>query len=105
MQQNLIFVSRTTPNSRNIFTDAETNIQKRVLPSFFDTPLSESAHQLSLLANWEGRLNIKETIDYEMKYAVSLTACVPLEKGDQANALLNQERIMHKQRAKYLNET
>ena len=93
----LSFVSRTTPNSRIIFTDAEANIQWHVLPSFFDSAVYQFA------ATREGGLNIKEPIDYEMEYAALLTACAPLE-DDGAKAHLSQECIKYDQRTACLNK-
>ena len=103
VQQKLYFGSRTTPNSRNIFTDAESNTQKHVLTSSFDFPVSQSEGRLYSLPNREGGRNIKEPIDYETEYAASLTSCAPVEDEDRANAHLTQERITHDQRTAGLN--
>ena len=73
----LYFMSRITATSRNIFTDAEANIQTHVLTPFFDSHVSQSARRLYSLATREGGLNIKAPIDYEAEYAASLTACAP----------------------------
>ena len=53
-QQKLNFVSRTTPNSRNIL-DSEANIQPHVLPSFFDSPVSQNARRLVFATNQGGQ--------------------------------------------------
>ena len=102
-QQKLICVSWTAPNSRNIFRDEEAKIQTHILPSFFDSPVSQSARRLYSLPTREGGLNIKEPIDYESQCAASLTACAPLEDEERANAHLTQERIMHDIRTARLN--
>ena len=93
VQQILNFASRATPNSRNSFTDADAIIQTQVLASFFDSPVSQIARRLCSLPNRENRLNIRQPIDYETKYAASLTACAPLEHEDRAYGRLTQERI------------
>ena len=55
VQQKLYLVSQTTPNSRNIFTDAETNTQTHVLTSSFDFPVSQSEGRLYSLPKPGGR--------------------------------------------------
>ena len=88
-------MSRTTPKSRIIFTDAEANNQAHVLPLFFGI-FGSSA--ITYAATREGELNIREPIDYETEYAASLTACAPLEDEDRAKAHFTQERIKYDQR-------
>ena len=91
-------MSRTMSNSRNIFSDAEANLLKQVPLSLFDSPVSQSARRLYSLPTREDGLRIRELIDNETEYAVSLTACAPLEDEDRINAHLTQERITHNQR-------
>ena len=50
-----------------------------------------------------GGFHINGPIDYETKYAASITACAPLEDEDRANAHLTQEIIAHDQRTARLN--
>ena len=105
VQQIFNFEFWTTPNSRIVSTYAEANIQTHALPSFFDSPVSQSAWLLYSLPNREGTgLNIKEPIDYETEYGARLTACAPLEYEDRAIAHLTQERITNDQRITRLNK-
>ena len=60
--------------------------------------VSQSPRQLYSLPSREGRLNVKEHLDYETEYSASLTACAPLEGENLANAHLTQDRITHDQR-------
>ena len=84
VQQELDFVSRTTPNSWNFFTEVEANIQTHVILSSSVTPVSQSAQLFYSLPTREGALNIKEKIDYETEYAASLIACAPADNEDLA---------------------
>ena len=94
------FFSRTTPNSWNLFTDAEANIQTHDLPSFFESPVSQSPRRLCSLPTRKGGLNIMEPVDYETQEAASLTACAPLtherKTHDQRTARLNKIRSRKK---------
>ena len=77
-------MSRTTPNSRNIIPDVETNIQTHVSPSVFDVRLvSKSGRQFFPLPTGEGGRNTKEPIEHEKENAALLTACAPLEDEDR----------------------
>ena len=103
MQQKLNFPVPDNANITENLHRRRTNIQTHVLPSFFDSPVPQSARRLYSLPSLEGGLNIKEPIDYEMEYAASLSACAPLEYGDRAIVHLTQERIKHDQRTARLN--
>ena len=103
VQQKSNSVSPTQLNSRNIFTEAEDNIQTHILPSFFNSPVSQSAPWLYSLPTREGRPNMKKPTEYETEKTASLTTCNPLEDEDRANALLTQEGITQDQQTACLN--
>ena len=50
------FLSRPTPNSQNIVTDAYANIRTHVLPSVPDSPMSQCARRLYSLPTRESEL-------------------------------------------------
>ena len=91
------FLSRAMPNSRNIFADAEVNIKTHDLPSFVDSPVSQSARRLYSLPTREVGLNIAQPIDYETEIRRIAERMRSSRKGNGANAPLAQDCITHDQ--------